>query len=128
MATGFARFKITVGGLIGTPSSMSFYFLAPKESYEGLPESETGVSKVTNTSAADTTDETAPVCTVEALLRSGYGVRKTIVYTTGAGPSLKRKYARMIVAKNKAADFAPSGSYNGGTIKGVVNPTKAVFS
>ncbi|MDT3674947.1 hypothetical protein [Microcystis wesenbergii] len=128
MATGFGRFKITVGELTGTPSSMSFYFFAPKESYEGLQESETGVSKVTNTSAADTTDETAPVCTVEALLRSGYGVRKTIVYTTGAGTTLRRKYARMIVAKNKAADFAPSGSFKGGTIKGVVNPTKAVFS
>jgi len=35
--TGFDRFKITVGELTGTPSSMSFYFLAPKESYEGLP-------------------------------------------------------------------------------------------
>lgn len=128
MATGFARFKITVGELTGTPSSMSFYFLAPKESYEGLQESETGVSKVDISSSADTTDETAPVCTVEALLRSGYGVRKRIVYTTGSGTTLKRMYSNLIVAKNKAADFAPSGSYKGGTIKGVVNPTKAVFS
>lgn len=124
----FARFKINVGGLKGTPSSMTFYFLAPKDSYEGLAESETGVSKVEITGTADSTDETAPVCTVEALLKSGFGVRKTLVYTTGAGSSLKRKYVRMIVAKNKAADFEPSGSYKGGTIKGVINPTKDVFS
>ena len=124
----FARFKINVGGLKGTPSSMTFYFLAPKASYEGLAESETGVSKVAITGPADTTDETAPICTVEALLKSGFGVRKTIVYTTGAGPTLKRMYSSLIVAKNKAADFAPSGSYKGGTIRGVVNPTKAVFS
>jgi len=124
----FARFKINVGGLSGTPSSMTFYFLAPKDSYDGLPESETGVSKVAASGSADSTDETAPICTVEALLRSGFGVRKVIVYTTGAGDSLKRKYALMIVAKNKAASFDPSGSYKGGTIKGVVNPTKAAFS
>jgi len=74
----FARYKITVGELTGTPSEMSFYFLAPKETYDDLQQSETGVSKVTITSAADTTDETAPVCTVEALLRSGFAVRKTI--------------------------------------------------
>ena len=128
MATGFARFKITVGDLTGTPSSMSFYFLAPKESYEGLQESETGVSKVEISGVAVSLNKTAPVCTVEALLRSGYGVRKRIVYTTGAGTTLKRMYSNLIVAKNKAADFAPSGSYKGGTIKGVVNPTKAVFS
>ena len=117
----FARFKITV-------VDKSFFFLAPKDSYEDLSTSATGVDKVTITGTADTFDETAPVCTVEALLRSGFGVRKTIVYTTGAGSTLRRRYSRIIVAKDKASAFAPSGSYKGGTIRGVINPTDAVFS
>lgn len=128
MGTGFERYKIEVEGLTGNPSSLTFYFVAPKDTYEGLITSETGVSKITPTAAADSTDETAPVCTIEALLRSGFGVRKVIVYTTGSGASFRRKYARIIVAKNKAAAFLPSGSFKGGTIKGVINPTKSVFS
>ena len=124
----FSRFKITVGGLTGTPSSMSFYFLAPQESYADLSQASTGVEKVAMTGAQDSTDETAPVCTVEALLRSGFAVRKTIVYTTGSGTSLRRRYSRLIVAKNKAATFEPTGSYKGGTIRGVINPTDDVFS
>ncbi|WP_238707322.1 hypothetical protein, partial [Microcystis aeruginosa] len=123
-----ARFKITTGGLAGTPSSLSFYFLAPKDSYENLSQAATGVEKVASTGTEDSTDETAPVCTVEALLRSGFGVRKTIVYTTGSGATLKRKYSRIIVAKNKAAEFAPTGSYKGGTIKRVINSLDDAFS
>jgi hypothetical protein len=128
MGTGFERYKIEVGELKGDPSSLTFWFVAPKDTYEGLSSTESGVSKVTTTSAADTTDETAPVCTIEALLRSGYAVRKVIAYTTGSGASLRKRYARIVVAKNKAANFNPSGWFKGGTIKGVVNPTKSVFS
>lgn len=125
---GFERYKLTVGGLSGTPTSLSFWFTAPKDTYQGLTEAETGVEKVATTGSADTTDETAPLCTVEALLKSGYAQRKVIAYTTGSGTSLKRKYARIIIAKNKAAAFAPSGSFRGGTIQRVINPTDAVFS
>ena len=128
MANGFERYKITVGGLSGTPTSLTFWFTAPKDTYNGLTESETGVEKITATGSADSTNETAPLCTVEALLKSGYALRKVIAYTTGSGASLRRRYARIIVAKNKATSFAPSGSFRGGTIKGVVNPTDAVFS
>lgn len=117
----FARFKLTAAG-------KEFFFLAPKDSYEDLTSGSTGIDKVTITGTADTFDETAPVCTVEAILRSGFAVRKTIAYTTGAGATLKRRYSRVIVAKDKAAAFAPSGSYKGGTIRGVINSGDAVFS
>jgi hypothetical protein len=86
---------------------MTFYFLAPENTYQGLPQTNTGVDKVTMSGSPNTVDETAPVCTVEALLKSGYGVRKVISFTTGTGASLLRKYARIIVAKDKARDFVP---------------------
>lgn len=117
----FARFKITV-------DDKSFFFLAPKDSYEDLSTLATGVSKVNITGAADDFDETAPVCTVQALLRSKFAVRKTIAYTTGSGATLRRRYSRIIVAKNKAAAFAPTGSYKGGTIRDVINSGDAIFS
>ena len=65
--------------------NVPLYFLAPEDTYQGLPEAATCVNKVTLTGAPDVTDETAPLTTVEALLRSGYGVRKVISYTTGSG-------------------------------------------
>ena len=125
---GFERYKIEVGGLTGNPSSLTFWFTAPRDTYQGLTASETGVEKVTVTGSENSVDETAPLCTVEALLKSGYALRKKIVYTTGSGVSLRRKYASIIIAKNKAATFAPSGTFRGGTIRRVVNPTDAVFS
>lgn len=124
----FERYKITIGGLTGTPSSLTFWFLAPKDTYEGLTEAQTGVDKVEMTGAADATNEIAPLCTVEALLKSGFAVRKVIAYTTGSGASLRRRYAKIIVAKNKAAAFAPTGDFRNGNIKGVVNPLDASFS
>lgn len=124
----FARHKITISGL-GTPPTMSFYFLAPEDTYQGLTFDNTGVSKITVSGSPSTVDETAPVCTVEALLKSGYAVRKVISYTTGTGASLRRRYARIIVAKNKASDFAPPATIRtNGTVIGVVNPLDASFS
>ncbi|MGV2389382.1 MAG UNVERIFIED_CONTAM: hypothetical protein LVR29_17395 [Microcystis novacekii LVE1205-3] len=82
---------------------MTFYFLAPENTYQGLTATNTGVDKVTMSGSPNTVDETAPVCTVEALLRSGYGVRKVIYFTTGTGASLRRSYARIIVVKDKAS-------------------------
>jgi hypothetical protein len=102
MTQKFARHKITVAGLTGTPSSLTFWFLAPENTYEGLPEADTGVDKVAITGAADVTNEIAPFCTVEALLKSGFAVRKVVAYATGSGASLRRRYAKIIVAKNKA--------------------------
>ncbi|MGV2389704.1 MAG UNVERIFIED_CONTAM: hypothetical protein LVR29_19935 [Microcystis novacekii LVE1205-3] len=66
--------------------------------------------------------------TVEALLRSGYGVRKVISYTTGLGASLLRKYARIIVAKNKAVFLLPPVIRGNGNVVGVVNPLDTTFS
>jgi hypothetical protein len=65
---------------------MSFYFLAPEDTYQGLTGSSTGVDKITMSASPNTVDETAPVCTVEALLRSGYAVRKVISYTKFLNP------------------------------------------
>jgi hypothetical protein len=129
MTQKFARHKITVSGLTGSPSSLPFYFLAPEDTYEGLPEAATGVDKVTVSGSPDSTDETAPLTTVEALLRSGYAVRKVISYTTGTGASLRRRYARIIVARNKAATFIPPATIRtNGNVVGVVNPLDAKFS
>jgi hypothetical protein len=129
MGQKFARHKITVGGLTGTPSSLPFYFLAPEDTYDGLTEASTGVSKITIVGAPNTTDETAPFTTVEALLRSGYAVRKVISYTTGTGATLRRRYARIIVAKDKADLFAPPATIRGsGNVVGVVNPLDATFT
>jgi hypothetical protein len=129
MGQKFARHKITVGGLTGTPSSLPFYFLAPEDTYGGLTEASTGVTKITIVGAPNTTDETAPFTTVEALLRSGYAVRKVISYTTGTGATLRRRYARIIVAKNLADSFAPPATIRGnGNVVGVVNPLDATFS
>jgi hypothetical protein len=128
MTQKFARHKITIAGLTGTPSSLTFWFLAPENTYQGLPESDTGVEKIAMTGAADATNEIAPICTVEALLKSGFAVRKVIAYTTGTAATLRRRYAKVIVAKNKAAAFSPTGDFRGGTIRGVVNPLDAKFS
>jgi hypothetical protein len=109
--------------------TVNFYFLAPENTYQGLPQTNTGVNKVTMSGSPNTVDETAPVCTVEALLRSGYGAREVISYTTGTGASLLRKYARIIVAKDKASTFAPPAIIRGnGNVVGVVNPLDATFS
>jgi len=69
------------------------------------------------------------VTSVEALLRSGYAVRKVISYTTGSGVTLRRRYARIIVAKNKASAFTPPATIRGsGNVIGVINPLDATFS
>jgi hypothetical protein len=78
---------------------------------KGYQQTNTGVDKVTMSGSPNTVDETAPVCTVEALLKSGYGVRKVISFTTGTGASLLRKYARIIVAKDKASRFRSPSYY-----------------
>ena len=129
MGQKFARHKITVSELTGSPTSLPFYFLAPEDTYQGLTETATGVNKITMSGAPNTTDETAPLTTVEALLRSGYAVRKVISYTTGTGASLRRRYARIIVAKDKADTFTPPATIRGnGNVVGVVNPLDATFS
>ncbi len=129
MGQKFARHKITVSELTGSPSSLPFYFLAPEDTYTGLTEASTGVTKITIVGAPNTTDETAPLTTVEALLRSGYGVRKVISYTTGSGATLRRRYARIIVAKDKTDSFAPPATIRGnGNVVGIVNPLDATFS
>ena len=129
MGQKFARHKITVSDLTGSPTSLPFYFIAPEDTYQGLTETATGVTKITITGAPDTTDETAPLTSVEALLRSGYAVRKVISYTTGSGATLRRRYARIIVAKNKADTFTPPPTIRGsGNVIGVINPLDATFS
>jgi hypothetical protein len=129
MGQKFARHKITVSELTGSPTSLPFYFLAPEDTYDGFTEASTGVSKITIVGAPNTTDETAPFTSVEALLRSGYAVRKVISYTTGTGASLRRRYARIIVAKDKADTFTPPATIRGnGNVVGVVNPLDATFS
>jgi hypothetical protein len=129
MGQKFARHKITVSELTGSPTSLPFYFLAPEDTYDGFTEASTGVSKITIVGAPNTTDETAPLTTVEALLRSGYAVRKVISYTTGSGATLRRRYARIIVAKDKADTFTPPATIRGnGNVVGVVNPLDATFS
>jgi hypothetical protein len=129
MGQKFARHKITVSELTGSPTSLPFYFLAPEDTYQGLTETATGVNKITMSGAPNTTDETAPLTTVEALLRSGYAVRKVISYTTGTGATLRRRYARIIVAKDKADTFTPPATIRGnGNVVGVVNPLDATFS
>jgi hypothetical protein len=109
--------------------NIPLYFLAPEDTYQGLTETATGVNKITMSGAPNTTDETAPLTTVEALLRSGYAVRKVISYTTGSGATLRRRYARIIVAKDKADTFTPPATIRGnGNVVGVVNPLDATFS
>lgn len=108
---------------------MTFYFLSPEDTYQGLTQANTGVSQINVSGSPNTVDELAPVCTVEALFKSGYAVRKVISYTTGTGASLRRKYAKIIVAKDKADDFSPPATIRGsGNVVGVVNPLDATFS
>lgn len=125
----FVKHKIT-GKITGSTRDYTFWFVAPKDIYDGLAASITGVEELRGTTEAPLTpeDQGGPVCTVEALLKSGFAVRKVIAYTTGSGASLRRRYAKIIVTKEKADTFAPTGSFRGGDIRGVVNPLDASFS
>jgi hypothetical protein len=124
----FKRRKITVGvGGSGNPASLTFWFLAPKDTYDGtvLAAAASGVEEIADSVAESNVDKFAPLCTVESLLRSNLVVRRKIALR---GTDNVTRYKQIIIAKDKANAFAPTGTIDGKTIVGVVTPLSATFS
>lgn len=104
-------------------TSHTFWFLSPPNLYNApLTAAITGVTQVPDND--ETIDSYGPLCTVEALLRSGLAVRKIISYKVGT----KRRYAKIIVAKNLADTFVAPATFKGDPAPKVVNPLDASFS
>lgn len=122
----FVRHKIVVqyqAAGATTASPHTFWFLAPDKNYDStLTAAMTGVTKIA--ANAEGIDAEAPLTTVEALLKSGFAVRKVISYKSGT----RRKYVKIIVAKDLADTFAPPENFKGDPNPKVVTPLDAIFS
>jgi hypothetical protein len=102
MAT-FGLFKITNGT---SPASISFYFRAPTNSYDGV-ESKTGITEVT-----DNDEKEMPACSISELLGSSQAVRAKLKFTPSAN---KSDYGEIICAADKA-DTIKKAQADGGLV------------
>jgi hypothetical protein len=117
--TFLKRHKIAVQ--IGQ-NSYDFWFLAPSANYDGLTAATTGVTKIADNNSDF--DSYAPLCTVEALLKSGVAVRKIISYKVGT----RRRYTEIIITKNLADTFVAPASFKGDSAPKLVTPLRSSFS
>jgi hypothetical protein len=117
--TFLKRHKIDVQ--LGT-TNYDFWFLAPDGNYNGLTAATTGVTQIADND--DTVNSYAPLCTVEALLKSGVAVRKIISYKVGT----RRRYSEIIVAKDLAGTFVAPNTFKGDPSPKLVTPLRSSFS
>lgn len=117
------KHSITVTNPLTGSGTISFYFYAPREAYEGIT-TETGVAIPGGNDKAQY--DSCPACSVQELLSPGVAVRKVLLVERGA----KKYRHKIIVANNKANTFnsdATNKFYRGGTVKKVINPLDAIF-
>jgi hypothetical protein len=117
--TFLKRHKIAVQ--IGQ-TGYTFWFLAPTANYNELTAATTGVTKIADNDEG--VDSYAPLCTVEALLKSGVAVRRIISYKVGS----RRRYTEILVAKDLSDTFVAPANYKQDPAPKIVNPLRSSFS